>query len=139
MERALGAIARALSSAKTVRVGFLEGSSYPYGTPTAMVAAINNYGAPAAGVPPRPFFSNMVAEKQEGWPDAIALNLKATNYDAQKTLGLVGEGIKGQLQQAINQFSGVPLKPRTVKRKGFDKQLVDTAHMLNSVSFEVKS
>jgi hypothetical protein len=138
MARALGGMLRAMQKRRIVRVGFLEGSEYPDGTPTAMVAAIQNYGAPAVGVPPRPFFSNMVADKKAGWPAAIAQALEASDYDAQKTLELVGEGIKGQLQQAIRDFVGAPLKPRTIKRKGFDKQLIDTAHMLNSADFETK-
>lgn len=138
MGRALREMIEKLKKAKSVKVGFLEGSTYPDGTQTALVAAVQNYGAPSVGVPPRPFFSGMVAEKKEGWGDAIAKNLKATNYDADKTLALVGEGIKGQLQQSINNFSGVPLKDRTVKRKGFDKQLIDTGHMVNSVDYEVQ-
>jgi hypothetical protein len=139
LKAALRQMDRTLKSAHVVRVGFLSGSTYPDGTSTPMVAAVQNYGAPAVGVPPRPFFSNMVAEKKAGWPAAIEAALKATDYDAQKTLELVGEEVKGQLVQAIRDFSGVPLKPRTIKRKGSDKQLIDTAQMIDSVDYEVKS
>lgn len=120
-----------------VRVGFLSGARYPDGTSVAMVAAIQNFGAPSRNIPPRPFFSNMIRDKSRGWAAGILKQLKATNYDADLTLQRVGEGIAGQLRQSIRDFDGVPLKPRTIARKGFDKQLVDTGHMLNSISYEV--
>lgn len=135
---ALEDLAQKLSGPNTVRVGFFEGSTYPDGTSTPMVAAIQNYGAPGAGIPPRPFFSNVVARGRRQWPEQVRTLLKANNYDVERTLTLMGEGIKGQLQTEINKGSFVPLRPATIARKGFDKPLVDTGHMLNSVDYEVK-
>ena len=42
--------------------GFPKGSTYDNGTPIATAAAANNYGSPAKGIPPRPFFSNAITE-----------------------------------------------------------------------------
>ena len=62
----------------------------------------------------------------------------ATNQsDAAQTLKRMGEGIKGQLQQSIRDFDEVPLARSTVARKGNDKQLIDTGHMVNSADYEV--
>jgi hypothetical protein len=97
------------------------------------------FGSPEAGIPPRPFMRNMVAEKSGEWPEAIAETLKTNEYDVPKSLGQVGEAIAGQLRVSIAEFSSVPLKPETIKKKGFDKQLVDTGHLLASVDYEVKS
>jgi len=138
-EAAMLELARKINQPKTLRVGFLEGAKYPDGTSVAMVAAIQNYGAPSRGIPPRPFFSNMVAEKSPEWPAAIAGLLKSTNYDVDATLTQTGEAIKGQLQDSINNGSYAPLKQSTIDRKGFDKPLIDTAHMLNSIDYEIKS
>ncbi len=134
----LDEIARNLKGAGKVRVGFLEKSKYPDGTSVAMVAAIQDFGAPSVGIPPRPFFRNMVRDKKGEWPGAIRTALKANDYDARKALEIVGEGIAGQLRQAITDFVGVPLAPATIARKGSDKQLVDTGHMLASVDKEVE-
>lgn len=134
----LAQIERNLSNASEVRVGFLEGATYPDGKPVAMVAAIQNWGAPARGVPPRPFFSNMISDKQNEWPGAIANLLKANNFDARKTLGQAGKIIAGQLRESIIKTNAPVLKPATIKRKGFPKPLVDTGHMLKSVDYEVK-
>lgn len=123
-----------------VRVGFLENATYPDGQPVAAVAAFNNFGTRNA--PPRPFFSNMVEEEKDGWGDALAKLCKETNYDIPKVMALMGEGIKGQLQQAIIDFNDPPDSEETIARKrskhGADATLVDTGHMLNSVDYEVK-
>lgn len=137
-EKKLTELADKLGDPKVVRVGFLENATYPNGTSVAMVAAIQNYGAPAAGIPPRPFFSNMIADKKSGWSSALAKNLKKTGYDVTKTLTLMGEGISGQLRDSIRSTSSPPLKPATVRRKGFATPLIDTGHLLASVDYEVK-
>jgi hypothetical protein len=134
LAKALAEMARRVSNPGTLRVGFLENATYPDGKPVALVAAIQNFGAPARNIPPRPFFSNMIREKSPSWPQAIAAQLQLANYDARLALERVGQGISGQLRQSIVNFNSVPLSPKTIARKGFDKQLVDTGHMLNSVS-----
>lgn len=138
LEARLQELAQKVSNPATLRVGFLSGAAYPDGTSVPMVAAIHNFGAPAAGIPPRPFFSNVVARGKTTWGDKLVDVLKAVDYDAKQALLRMGEGIKGEIQDEINNGSFAPLKPATVRRKGFDKPLIDTAHMLNSVDYEVK-
>lgn len=135
---ALAKIEQRLRSAEKLRVGFLEGATYPDGTPVALIAAIHDFGAPAAGIPPRPFFRGMVKDKKSEWPSVIHAALKTSGGDVATAFGIVGEHVKAELQEAIRNFSGVPLKPKTIARKGFDKQLINTGHMLNSVGYEVK-
>jgi len=137
LEEVLSGIAKKLSNEKTLRVGFLEGSTYPDGTSVPMIAAFNEFGTGHS--PPRPFFRNMIAAKSKEWGPAMAKLLEANNYDATATLNLTGEAIKGQLQQSINDLVSPPLAPSTIARKGFDKPLIDTSVMINSVDFEVKS
>lgn len=137
IESTLKELAEKIGTASAVRVGFLEGSTYPDGTSVPMVAAIHNFGAPGAGIPPRPFFSNVVAAGRKKWGKTMVSLLKQNDYDAEKTLRLMGEGIKGEIQNSINNGAYAPLKPATVRRKGFNKPLIDTGHMLNSVDYEV--
>lgn len=114
MGAALAAIAARLSSAKEVQVGFLENATYPDGTNVAMVAAIQNYGAPAKGIPPRPFFSNMVKDKSPDWGRKLGQVLKAADYEASVALARMGDGIKGQLQTAIHKTTEPALSPVTL-------------------------
>lgn len=137
LEARLKEIAKRAGEAGTLQVGFMAGSTYPDGTSVPMVAAIQNYGAPAAGIPPRPFFTNMVRDKSPTWAESLGNIAVATDYDMKMTLGHLGEGIGGQLIESIIGFDSVPLADSTVARKGFDKQLVNTGHMKNSVYYKV--
>jgi hypothetical protein len=128
-----------LGTEPSVSVGFLSDATYPEtGESVALVAYANEYGDAARGRPPRPFMGNTIAKHKGEWGKAVALNLKDTGYDAQKTLDRMGQGIAGQLKQGIVDLTDPPLAPSTVARKGFDKPLIDTSHMLNSVDYEVK-
>lgn len=133
---ALAALAERTGSASSLKVGFLEGATYPDGTSVPFVAAMNEFGT--ATSPPRPFFRNMVAEKSPGWGKALGRIAAANGYDMEKTLALMGEGIRGQLQKSIQMFDSVPLAKSTIKSKGFEKQLIDTSVMVNSVDYEVE-
>jgi hypothetical protein len=111
---ALNNIASGLKGRGTLRVGFLAGSTYPDGTSVPVVAMIQEFGAPRAGIPPRPYFRTMIARESPGWPAMIAGQLKKTNYDVNLTLGRVGEAIKGRLQQSIRDLTDPPLSPVTL-------------------------
>jgi len=114
LEAALREISQKVAKPGKLRVGFLEGATYPNGTSVAMVAAIQVFGAPRANVPPRPYFRNMIASKSDEWAPAIGGLLPQNNYDVRTTLEIVGEGIKGQLQQSIVDTTQPPLSPVTL-------------------------
>ena len=133
----LKSVSDKVSRPATLRVGFLSSATYPDGTPVAMIAAINEFGAPSRGQPPRPFFRDMIAAKEQEWGPAIAALLQANGYDLKAALELAGQSIAGQLRQSITNYNGPALAPSTIKRKGFAKQLVDSGVMLNSVDHEV--
>ena len=114
LDGVLRKISIAANKSKTLRVGFLENATYPNGTKVAMVAAIQEFGAPKARIPPRPFFRNMIAKHEKEWPDAIANLLVDNGYDATKTLRMAGEAIKGQLQQSIVDTNAPALSPVTL-------------------------
>lgn len=139
LQRKLTDMVGRMRGSTTLRVGFLEGATYPDGKSVAMIAAIQEFGAPSRGIPSRPFFRNMIRDKSPGWPGEIATQLKSTNYDASATLNRMGAMIKGQIQDSIvNGGPYAPLAPSTVARKGFSQPLVHTGHMLNSVAWVVK-
>lgn len=132
---ALNKIARGAES-KTLRVGFLARSRYPSGTSIPMVAAVNEFGS--AKSPPRPYFRNMIAKNKASWPGTATTYLRDNGHDIDKALQAMGHIISGQLMESIGTYNaGPPLKPATIKRKGFDKQLIDTGVMWNSVDYEV--
>lgn len=132
---ALEDIARRMGGG-AVEVGFMEGATYPDGTPVAAVAYWNEFGS--SDTPARPFFRQMIAAESATWAPKMAKLAKATEYDGRKVLGLMGEDVKGALQQSINNFQTPGLAASTIAAKGFSKPLIDTSHMINSIAYEVK-
>lgn len=114
LEVVLAKIGNATQGASFVRVGFLENATYPDGKKVAMIAAIQEFGAPKARIPPRPFFRNMIAKKSPEWGPAVAKLLKANNYNARETLRMTGEAIAGQLRQSIIETMSPSLSPVTI-------------------------
>ena len=171
-----------LGPGTTIKVGFLEGTTYrETGISVPMVAAIQEYGATinmpartttvyrktnAAGtdflhggrfvkrsesnfasthdvpahtvtIPPRPFMRNTVTDHQDEWPKNAADLLRANNLDVGIVAPLMGELIKGQIQQTIKDFHDPPNAPSTIRKKGFDNPLIDSSEMLNFVDYNV--
>ena len=112
-DTAISALGAKLGSARKVKVGFLAGATYPDGTPVAMIAAVQNFGAPSRGIPPRPFFTNMIKEHGGEWGKDTAELLDRTGGDAKETLTLMGEHIEGQLRQSIVDTNTPPDSPVT--------------------------
>lgn len=119
----------------TVEVGFMENAVYPDGTPIAAVAFFNNYGTSTS--PARPFFSNMIEEQKPTWGDKVARGMKAMNGDGEKVLGAIGLDIQGALIQSIRDTKEPPNAPYTIKKKGFNDPLIDTADMVNAPTYRV--
>jgi len=136
--KALEDIARKMGGGQ-VAVGFMEGATYPDGTPVAAVAFWNEYGNPAQSRPARPFFRKMIAKESPTWAQKMAKLAKAKKYNGREVLSLMGEDIKGALQQSINDFTSPELADSTIEAKGFAKPLINSGDMLNSIDIEVKT
>lgn len=129
-------LVRQIENAGTLYVGFLETEKYPDGTPVAQVAYKNEFGE--ARVPSRPFFRQMIATKQSGWGVAFGRLAVANNYNFERVLALMGEGIKDQLTKSIIDFDTPPNAPLTVKLKGFNNPLIETGQMQRATGYEVR-
>jgi hypothetical protein len=132
VERKLKEIASRMSG--SVEVGFLENAKYDDGTPVAAVAFWDEYGASG---PPRPFFRNMIAKEMPSWPDKVASEAKRTNNNGPEILAAMGLEIQGALIQSINDFTTPGNADSTIARKGFDKPLIESSHMVNSTGYRV--
>lgn len=168
LERRLAALSQSIAKGGTLRVGFLEDDTYPNGgPPVAMVAAMQNFGAPGAGIPPRPFFNKFIDDNKDEWGAQLARLLQGSNFDVEKSLNIMGIGMVGQLQTAILETNEPPLSDVTLLLRdrfptgdyeasdvwqafadiaagevpnvsaGSAKPLVWSGHMYNSVNYEV--
>lgn len=181
LEAKLREIAEKVGKAHTVHVGFLEGATYPDGTPVAQIAAINEYGGTAtvpahdvtinrkitkdgdfaAGgkfvkadkanfstthhveeytikTPARPYFRGMIKKHKAEWGPDLGKIIKGADYDSGVALARLGKHVEEQLQESIRDFSDPGNAKSTIARKGFNKPLVETAHMQNSTGSEVQ-
>lgn len=136
MMRALAAIA---PGANELRVGFIEGATYPANgdeiLKVAQVAFWNEFGTATA--PARPFFRTMIEKKSPKWGAVLAANLQATGYNWDTSLKRLGLVIKEQLTQSIVEFDDPPNAPYTVAKKGFNNPLIDTGVMQRQTGYEV--
>lgn len=113
-QRVLDEIRQRLESARSVKVGFLAGATYPNGTSVAMVAAIQEFGAPRAGIPPRPFMRPTAQARAGDWGREMVAALAASNGDATRALSMVGESAAGDIRMAIAALYSPGLSPVTL-------------------------
>jgi len=157
LQSALNELLKNATNAASVDVGFMGNATEPDGTSTALVAALNNYGGdvvrygPVNPVtkkrlrmtvgkrPPRPFFDLAVQKNKRNWPINLGTALKKTKMNAATSLGLLGLEVKEEVQDEIRELTSPPLTPATIKRKGFEKPLIDSSTMLKSVTLKVNT
>jgi len=137
----LDAIARELAN-KTLKVGFIDGATYPTGESVAQVAFNNEYGVPEKRQPPRPFFRNAISDHQDEWKDAIGRGIRA-GYPVAQVLEQVGALAASDAYTSITQLMDPPISMRTIRERQergnmSTKPLIDTKIMINSISYEVR-
>lgn len=88
-------------------------------------------------IPARPFFRGMIGAHKGEWGTDLGKIIKDADYDSGVALGRLGSLVRDQLQESIREFSDPANAKSTIAKKGFDKPLVDSSHMMNSVDFEV--
>lgn len=127
LQAKLKEIAKKVEGKHELRVGFLEGATYPdeAGTPVAQVAWWLNYGTQTA--PPRPFFTDMIKAKSDGWGDSLARILQQNDFDIRDALMKMGEGISGQARQALIDLDAPALSPITMMLR---KMRIDDPHLI---------
>jgi phage gpG-like protein len=96
----MAALSKKVKSASSARIGFIDGATYPDGTSVAEVAAINNFGAPGAGIPARPFFSDLVKQNSAEWAGKLVKLFQKTG-DIKTSLDLLAVEIEGELRESI--------------------------------------
>lgn len=132
-----------IQDSQSVRVGFLEGATYPDGTPVAQVAAVQEFGSlrktkdGRQWVRSRPFLRTAVATNKEEWAKVFGIALRRSGYSAATALATVGQQMVSDIQESIVGFSTPPNAPSTIRQKGYNNPLLRTRHMLRSVDAEV--
>lgn len=93
---------------------------------------------PEHTVPPRPFFRRMISSGEKHWGNDLGRHLTRFGMNSEKAMDYMGQQMVEELQESIQAQGYAPLKPSTVKSKGNDQTLIDSADMLNAVAYEVE-
>lgn len=89
--------------------------------------------------PARPYFRGMIQKNKNQWGPDLGKIIKAADYDTEIALGRLGKHVEEQLQESIREFHDPANAKSTVAKKGFDKPLIESKHMLDSVSSDIKT
>lgn len=100
---------------QAVKAGVLDKATYVDGQTVAQVAFDNEYGTKKAR--PRPFFRNAVSGNKEKWMATLVESMKTTDFDIQKSLGLVGQQMVNDIIESIEKGSFAPNSPVTLLLK----------------------
>lgn len=124
------------------KIGWFETATYATGEPVAYIASIHEFGYAPGGIPARPFMRPAVAEHGQAWVDLLAKGANAAlsgSMPARDVLEMVVLRGAADVAKTIEAVSSPALAPATAKRKGFDKPLVDTGQLIQSVTGKVES
>ena len=146
---------RAANQVKKVEVGFYKTARYPDGTPVTNVAAWNQFGTRRKGKvhsPARPFFTNALTKARPEVRATIRSLIDPQTLGFTVPLAqVVGNQIKGKIQEEIRVLKQPPNAPATVaakraKTKGARKKkpdaavanpLIDTGKLRRSTTYKV--
>lgn len=133
------------NSAVTIEVGVFEGAgNHSSGIRLSELAAIHEFGAPAANIPERSFLRSTLRDpevrnmlRQAGARYASQVRTKAVAR--REALGKLGAWMVSRVRQSILSGPGIPppLAPATVVRKGSSRPLVDTGQLISAIGWRL--
>jgi hypothetical protein len=128
-----------------VKVGVLAskgGKADHDGITMIELAAIHEFGSPAAGVPERSFIRRTFKEKERELSRvcaALARDYITGKVSLERALNQLGAWGAAEVKKTVTVGDGVPPPnaDSTKRRKGSDRPLVDTGRMIDSVTWQV--
>lgn len=110
------------------------------GLSNATIAAAHEFGVPGY-IPERSFLRSTLGENKEKAVGLLIRGLKADIAQGDfsgKAFSVVGEKLSAEVKRKIQSGISPALDPKTVKRKGSSKPLIDTGNLLQSITYEVR-
>lgn len=141
-------VKKAAAAGAKVRVGVLGSAGVHPNSDITMVelAAVHEFGSPAAGIPERSFIRKTMAirrDEVQAMTRRVAAAYLKGKVDLSQGLGILGQYLSSQIKHTITdelvtpRLSESAAGRRTIARKGSSVTLVDHGHLVNSVSYEV--
>lgn len=109
----------------TASAGWNESAKYADGTPVAGVAAVQEFGSPKTGTPPRPIMRNTIEANKNEWKDLskdLFRSVARGELDAKTVYGILGAKAAGDVRKTISTVSTPPLSPVTLALRRLKKE-----------------
>lgn len=116
-------------------------NAYPDGTSVILVGATHEFGSESRQIPERSFLRSTIHENRRVYKlfiRALSKKLIKGEITADKALGLLGLKVSSDVKQKIVSLKSPPNAESTIKAKKSSNPLVDTAHLVQSITYEVK-
>lgn len=129
-------LAKSLRGPDLVKVGLPKGSNdYPDGTSVIMVGAVHEFGSPSKNIPQRSFLRATVETGRRKYKQLfkkLSKKIVDGNMTKKEALGTIGLQVQADIQERITDG----IEPTLKSRDG--TPLIDTGHLRQSITFEVK-
>lgn len=122
--------------------GGLEQHDDESGLTLIEIAAIHEFGAPAAGIPERSFIRATALARARDIATVqrfVATKVVLQQMTPERALEILGAWLQTEIKKAITSGAGIPppLAEATVAAKGSSRPLVDTGRLINSIQWQV--
>lgn len=134
-------------SRSSVKVGVLSnkrgGQKHPDGKISMVeLAAIHEFGSPAAGIPERSFIRSTIKDEKDRitkLTGKIAESIIDDKRTFHQGLSVLGTKVKDMIKNNVMQGAGISPSnsPATVALKGSSRPLVDTGRLIGAVDYQV--
>lgn len=127
-----------------LRVGVLEGDAdHGEGLTVGELAAIHEFGAPEANIPPRSFirawYDEELEQNKAAFREVMRQALTEGGFEgrAERAFARLGALFVARIQARIIEGIDPELKKATIDAKGSSTPLIDTGVLKSSITFEV--
>lgn len=131
---------------RRVEAGWFESDRYPSGESVASVMRLQEFGGSiqeqyfVAVIPARPFMrlaSSNFSDKRLEIEKRVFGRYVSGKINPEQALAQIGQAMESEIVYSIKNGAWTPNAPYTIKKKGFDKPLIDSGHAWQSVSSKV--
>lgn len=141
-DKGMMAVAARLIGRHRVTVGVLSDGVEKNGKSIIEVAAIQEFGAPAANIPQRSYLRATVDEKRaeiQATQLALAKQIVFKDLDGRTAMDRLGARVAGLIQRRIAQGIPPPNAPSTIAKKHSSTPLIDEGQLRGAISYKVES
>ena len=121
---------------QAIQVGIFSDSKYPDGTPTALVAAVQEFGS--GRIPERPAFRTGIRDIPKALAPLLKTRLNVRTLAVDRVLAKqIGDTAAGVLKASYVRLQSPGNKPSTLLKKRGSNPLLDTKTLIKSLKSRV--